>query len=111
MLETVNRARSYWIYNNLCEYDFVLLLPVMNEKIKASFLSKLNGRRGHVITGKEAEELVELYSLYEFSGNVIVGSFDEPYGRKLRNILENKMATEEAVIDNIILGGMNGTGA
>jgi len=58
-----------------------------------------------VITGEEAEQLVVLYSLYEFSGNIIVGSFDEPCGCKLRNI----PADEETIIDKVILGGMSGT--
>jgi len=105
MLEQPNRARNYWLSNGLYDYDFVLLLPEINEKIKSTFESKLNGRRGCVVTGEEAEQLIVLYSLYEFSGNIIVGSFDEPYGRKLRNT----PADEDAIIDKIILGGMNGT--
>lgn len=96
-------AQDYWLGNNLYSYDFVLLLPDSNEKIRTAFIAKLKGRRGCVITGKEAEQLVKLYSLYEFSGNIIIGSFDEPYGRKLRNI----PATEEIIIDDVILGAMN----
>ena len=99
------KAINYWLENDLYAYDFVLLLPEMNEKIKEKFLDKLKNRKGCIITGDEAKELVELYSLYEFSGNVIVGSFDEPYGRKLRNIL--KIASEETIIDDILLGVMN----
>jgi hypothetical protein len=101
------KAINYWLENNLYAYDFVLLLPEMNEKIKSKFLDKLKSRKGCIITGDEAKELVELYSLYEFSGNVIVGSFDEPYGRKLRNILNCEIASEETIIDDIILGAMN----
>jgi len=105
MLETVNHPRDYWLSNNLYGYDFVLLLPQANAKIESVFTSKLNGRSGCVVTGEEAEQLVLLYSLYEFSGNIIVGSFDEPYGRKLWNI----PADEDTIIDKVILGGMSGT--
>ncbi len=105
MLDVIRSAQNYWLANSLYEYDFVLLLPRTDEKIKAAFTAKLNGRSGCVVTGEEAERLVLLYSLYEFSGNIIVGSFDEPYGRKLRNI----PADEKIIIDKVILGGMNGT--
>jgi len=105
MLDVIRSAQNYWLANSLYEYDFVLLLPRTNEKIKAAFTAKLKERSGRIITGEEAEQLVSLYSLYEFSGNIIVGSFEEPYGRKLRNI----PADEETIIDKVILGGMNGT--
>ncbi|MDR1812968.1 MAG: hypothetical protein LBQ87_09095 [Candidatus Fibromonas sp.] len=99
------QARTYWLSNNLYSYEYVLLLPIANAKIESAFTARLNGRRGCVVTGKEAEQLVVLYSLYEFSSNIIVGSLDEPYGCKLRNI----PADEETIINDIILGGMNGT--
>ncbi|MDR3165269.1 MAG: hypothetical protein LBU13_06795 [Synergistaceae bacterium] len=47
-----------------------------------------------------------MYSLYEFSDKVIIGSFDEPHGRKLRNLLDSGIATEETLIDDVILGAM-----
>jgi len=105
MLNVIRLAQNYWLANSLYEYDFVLLLPRTDEKIKAAFTAKLKERRGRIITGKEADLLIALYSLYEFSGNIIVGSFDAPYGRKLRNI----PADEDTIIDKIILGGMSGT--
>jgi hypothetical protein len=99
------QARAYWLSSNLYDYDFVLLLPQANARIESAFTARLNGRSGCVVTGEKAEQLIALYSLYEFSGNIIIGSFDEPYGRKLRNI----PAGEETIIDSIILGGLNGT--
>jgi len=105
MFDVIRSAQNYWLANSLYDYDFILLLPQANAKIESAFTSKLNGRSGYVVTGEEAEQLVALYSLYEFSGNIIVGSFDAPYGRKLRNI----PADEDAIIDKIILGGMSGT--
>ncbi|MDR2089459.1 MAG: hypothetical protein LBP73_08900 [Clostridiales Family XIII bacterium] len=49
---------------------------------------------------------MELYSLYAFTDKLIVGSFDLPHGRKLRNLLDAGLATEEELINDVILGAM-----
>jgi len=101
------------IDNNIYSFDFVLVLPEsnaeLNKKIEAAFFAKLNGRKGYMAKGKEAQEILDLYSLYEFSNNIIIGSFDKPYGRKLQNMFNCKIASEETLINDVILGDMNGT--
>jgi len=94
------------IDSHIYSFDFVLVLPEPNEKIETAFIAKLNGRKGYIANGEEAKEILSLYSLYEFSGNIIIGSFDKPYGRKLKNML--KIANEETLINDVILGAMNG---
>ncbi|GBU26406.1 hypothetical protein R83H12_03102 [Fibrobacteria bacterium R8-3-H12] len=96
------------IDNNIYSFDFVLVLPFSNEKIETAFNTKLNGRKGYIAKGEEAKEILDLYSLYEFSSNIIIGSFDKPYGRKLQNILNSGIASEDTLINDIILGALNG---
>jgi hypothetical protein len=90
----------------LSSHDFILLLPVKNEKIRQSFLKKLGNRKGVIIEGDEAKELIHLYELYRFSDKVIIGSFVEPYGRKLQNLLDTGISDEETLINDVILGAM-----
>ena len=100
------------IDSNIYSFDFVLVLPEsnaeLNKKIETAFIAKLNGRKGYIAQGEEAKEILELYSLYEFSNNIIIGSFDKPHGRKLQNMLNCKIANEETLINDVILGAMNG---
>lgn len=107
---SISRARTYWLSNNLDSYDFILLLPAgdaaLNARIHTVFEQKLNGRRGRVIKDEEAQELLRLYELYEFSGKIIIGSFDAPYGRKLRNLIESGVANEDLLINDVILGAL-----
>jgi hypothetical protein len=109
MNDTQN-ADDYWLANGLDGCDFALLLPpddtALNARIRAAFEAKLGGRRGAVIEGREAEELLALYSLYAFTNKLIIGSFDLPHGRKLRNLLDSGIATEETLINDVILGAM-----
>ena len=111
----VERAQAIWSVNDLDAVDYVLLLPHedlrLNTALRADFAEKLGSRRGMVIDGERAESLLELYSLYEFTGKLIIGSFDLPYGRKLRNLLNSGVATEEELISDVILGAMDGTAA
>lgn len=103
------------IGNNIYSYDFVLVLPEanaeLNGKIETAFIAKLNGRKGYIANEAETKEILDLYSLYEFSNNIIIGSFDKPYGRKLQNMLNCQIASEETLINDVILGAMNGTSA
>lgn len=93
----------------------ILVLPEsnaeLNKKIETAFIAKLNGRKGYIAQGEEAKEILNLYSLYEFSSDIIIGSFDKPYGRKLQNMLNCKIASEETLINDVILGAMDGTNA
>ena len=97
----------------LDRFDYVLILPGMdealNERISAAFTAKLGDCSGTVIEGLQADELLSLYSLYAFTDKLIIGSFDEPPGRKLRNLLDSGVATEEELIKDVILGALYGT--
>ena len=90
--------------------DFILILPHadarLNAKLRAAFAAKLGGRRGLVAEGRRAEALLALYCLYAFTDRLIVGSLDLPPGRKLRNLLTSGIATEQELIDDVILGTM-----
>lgn len=88
------------------KYDFVLLLPNDNELIRSMYETKLSGRKGIILEGEEAQQLLSLYSLYEFSDKIIIGSFNEPYGRKLYNLIDCGIATKEELINDVILGVM-----
>lgn len=87
----------------LHSHDFVLLLPNPSEGIASAFKRKLGHCKGMIIEGEAARQILALYSLYEFSDKIIIGSFDEPYGRKLRNLLNSGVATEEELINEAIL--------
>ena len=99
------------IKNIFQSIDYVLLLPhnndiSMNEKLKSAFALKLSNRCGTIIEGEQAEEILKLYSLYAFTDKLIIGSFDLPYGRKLRNLLDSGIATKDELINDVILGMM-----
>ena len=108
-------ARAYWHEHGLGRFDHILLLPgndaALNGRIRSAFEAKLGGREGAVVEGDEAWTLVALYSLYAFTGKLIVGSFDLPFGRKLRNLLDSGAASEEDLINDVILGGLDGAGS
>jgi len=91
--------------------DYILAInsdnnPCFNHKLHLSFKAKLGSRRGIIIEGERAIRLIKLYSLYAFTDKLIIGSLDLPYGRKLRNLLESGIATEDELINDVILGAM-----
>jgi hypothetical protein len=106
----VRQVKKKWQDSGLCDYDYVLLLPQndlrLNVLLRSAFIHKLGDRRGIVIEGAQAEELLTLYSFYAFTNKLIVGSFDLPHGRKLRNLLDSGIATEEELINDVILGAL-----
>ena len=111
----IRKAVRYWHEKNLEEYDYILLLPdedkAFSERVRAAFnvkLQRCSDISGISIDGDAAMQLVMLYSLYNFSNSVLIGSFDEPYGRKLRNLLDSGVATEDELINDVILGVMDG---
>jgi hypothetical protein len=105
------RAKQYWFGSSLDTREFVLILPgadrATNIRVRAAFAARLGRRRGIVIESEQAaNELLDLYSLYAFTDKLIIGSFDLPYGRKLRNLLDSGAATEEELINDVILGAL-----
>ena len=60
-------------------------------------------RKWMILEGKDAQEILALYSLYAFTDKLIIGSFDLPHGRKLRNLLDSGVATEDELINDVIL--------
>ena len=104
------KARLAWKLNDFDNISYVLLLPGsdarLNGMIEAAFIAKLGERRGAVLAGTEAHDLLTCYSLYAFTDKLIVGSFDLPSGRKLRNLLDCGIATEDELINDVILGAM-----
>ena len=114
--ESIEKAVKLWGSDYIESADFVLLIPQSDEnpndrklyeRIRTAFISKLGIRPGVVLQGEDAQCLLDLYSLYAFTGKLIVGSFDLPHGRKLRNLIECGMATEDELIDDVILGVMD----
>jgi hypothetical protein len=108
--EVAREAAALWQAQGCGARDFVLLLPGgdagLNDRIRAAVAVTLGGRRGAVVEGRDARDLLALYSLYAFTDKLIVGSFDLPHGRKLRNLLDSGTADEETLINDVILGVM-----
>jgi hypothetical protein len=101
-------AAAIWKNRVADNTGLVLLLPDgdarLNALFRSAFTAKLGARAGLVIEGRDAEALLDLYSLYEFTDKLIIASFDEPCGRKLRNLIESGVASEEELIGDVILG-------
>ena len=107
------QGKAVWESIKPDENDFVLLIPesdnmLLCDKIRSAFYEKLEGRQGIVIEGQRAAELLSLYSLYEFTDKLIIGSFDLPCGRKLSNLIKCGVSTEEELINDVILEAMGG---
>ena len=96
---------------NLNSLDYILLLPHddkrFNASVRSAFTLKIGSRRGAVVEGRSALEIIALYSLYNFTNKIIIGSLDLPHGRKLRNLIESGIATEYELINDVILGALN----
>jgi hypothetical protein len=110
LIQATSAAREYWHSHNLDSFSFILLLlgkdKEMNVRIRAAFYKKLSRRTGIAIEGAEVNNLFSIYSLYAFTDKLIIGSFDLPHGRKLRNLLDSGIATEDELINDVILGAM-----
>ena len=106
---SLSSAKSWQVIAQV-DADYILLLPhdnpQLNSYIRSTFITKLGHREGVIIEGVQANEMLELYSLYAFTDKIIIGSFDLPHGRKLRNLLDSGIATEEELIYDVILGAM-----
>lgn len=110
VFKQISSYRNDWVGQRLSDCDFVLLLPSadieLNTQIRAAFERKLNGRSGVVVECQAVQGFIKLYELYEFNGKVIIGALDEPYGRKLFNLIDCGIADVETLINDVILGDL-----
>ena len=110
-LDSCGKALAYWKKNELNKYDRILILPnadvMLNHRIRTIFGSMLGARRGIVIEGRQAADLLALYSLYAFTDKLVIGSLDLPYGRKLCNLLHSGVTTEEELIRDVLFEALN----
>jgi hypothetical protein len=131
LIQQAEQAKTYWLDHSLDQYDFILLLPHMDNQLNANMLSafeaklqrtadtnggtcpeavvlsvSLSQASKHLTFRQIPREVVEsilvLYCMYEFTDKLIVGSFDLPYCRKLRNLLNCGIASEKELVDTVI---------
>ena len=134
-MQKAESGREYWFHNHLSKYDFILHFPhadhQLNTQMLSAFETKLQSwtdKNGgncpsavvlsssaifkskffatELISEEISDNILALYSLYAFTDKLIVGSFDLPHGRKLRNLLDSGIATEDELINDVILGAM-----
>lgn len=110
-IEAAVAGRQYWLSNNLDYYDFVMVIPKDAEADRELFvcllankIAQTNGqgimvsatdelekeeRRCKIkpCTDEEAQNLIYLYSMYEFTDKLIIASFKQPFGRSLENYM------------------------
>lgn len=126
-MERAEQGRQYWMDNELDQYEDILLLPHTDEALadvmlvafeamlsdkggtKAAVLSRVKTDARDMydifsISGKQTENLLALYTLYEFTDKLIIGSFDLPYGRKLTNLLDCHIADTDKLALAAIFG-------
>ena len=115
-------ARAFWVDNEFDRYEYVVLLLCtdLSESVLSCLYKNLRGHQVLVLTpwatpyshkylvrtiSKEiAIGIVTLYSLYAFTDRLIICSLDLPYGRKLRNLIDSGIETEDELVNGIILG-------
>ncbi len=131
LVKQAEKARKYWFENLLDEYDYILLLPENDERMNkimcGAFERKLkviiDANRDRIpkavvlsralpetsmycaavtVSEEIAEGLLSLYCMFEFTDKLIIGSFDLPYGRKLRNLLNSGITSETELINSVI---------
>ena len=108
MVGRYEQGKALWQKKMLSDIDHIMLLldndSNFNDRLRYAFSKKLNNRHGVVFEGQQAHDLLALYCLYSFTNKLIIGSYEFPYGRKLKNLLECGIATEEELINDVILG-------
>ena len=108
--KSLEQAIIFWYDNSLDVMDYVLLIPddcnEFSQSVIKVFIAKLGDRSGKIIKGRQTQLLIDMYSLYAFTDKIIIGSFNEPNGRKLHNLINSGIATEEELINDVIFGGM-----
>ena len=123
------RARLFWRTHFLDRYDIVLLLLPMEDCLTAALLAALEEkiRRLERVVGKpsramvlaavparesahysvmpvssgEADDLLSLYCMYDFSDKLVIGSLDFPWGRKARNLLDGEVVSGTELIGSL----------
>lgn len=128
-INKADTARKYWLESSIEQYEFVLLLPhynkSINESILNAFIKKLSDQplRGNpkkalvlsvgkiekgplytnrIITEDLAASILTLYGMYAFTDKLIIGSMELPYGRKIKNLLDCGIGSEEGLLNSII---------
>jgi hypothetical protein len=126
-VDWARRGREYWLERRLDEYDIVLLLPHADAELNGFMLRALRARLGRgglravVLAVAAVEEsplyetepisddisqcILTLYSMYAFTSRLIVGSFTQPSGRKLKNLLDSGVATALELADTVVFAG------
>jgi hypothetical protein len=131
------KGRAFWLKHNLDQYHRILMFPEKNGLLAAQVMDMLGEKPASMqgltalnqkllacltaapsdqapgiewihITKEEAEGLLILYSMYEFTDKLIFVSLDKPYGRKLYNLIETGFASEKELINEIILEALHG---
>ena len=129
-MELAESGRRFWLEALLDDYDYVFMLPHTDNGLNGRFLSALEQKLSKsgsnpklIILGLDArddcdfyvykqinievvENILALFDLYRFTDKLIIGSFVEPFGRKLRNLLKTGVVSEDDLID-IILAAIN----
>lgn len=127
-IDKAEQGRHYWLSNSLNDYDFVLLLPHVDVAFNEGLLDILNKKLSEAtrrydvlvlttvkvkesekhetrhISKEMADALLLLYCMYEFTDKIIIGSFDLPHGRKLKNLSDCGIAHDRELIDKVIFG-------
>ena len=133
LIEQADAAKKFWLENGLDGYDYILLLPHKDERLNAAICGVFAGKlissadilarakilvlsaekleestlyKAQNITVQEAESLLYLYGLYEFTDKLIIGSLELPYGRKANNLLDCGVASKEELIEAVIFGDL-----
>ena len=131
LIEQAEQAKTYWLANSLDKYDFVLLLPHADGQFNANMLAafganlqRMAGLNGSIrpkavvlsaalliesrdlilrqIPEETVRNILTLYCMYEFTDKLVIGSFDLPFGRKLRNLLDCGIASEKELADTVL---------
>lgn len=129
----INLDSRIWIDNLLGEYDKIILLPDDNEtqnilicktlekKLLTYQVNEKNIEKAKwllisltqysdtavyakkIISKDIMDDIISLYCMYEFTDKIIIGSFTQPFGRKLQNLINSGFANEEEIIEFILL--------
>lgn len=111
-----------WLERLLEVNDKVLLLPgaddAWNGRLVELFAARMQERGlvGTVITVQQVQKpcmveyistmqmqgILHLFQLYEFTDKLIVGSLEEPYGRRWKLLLENGCADREQLMQGML---------
>jgi len=125
LFNSIISARTFWLNNNIEQYEHIMLITrtdivksimlLLSENecdkelllVLSEFEIPMSPYYSILYISKEiAEGLITLYSMYEFTNRLVIASFDLPHGRKLQNLLDCRVATQEELIRDVILEGL-----